>query len=158
MFSLVREIWANKLAGKLSELAKLILLIFFPPSGESFHKGIIITHGDQSIIVRATFCGFLADEKCLKSVFNITGQAGNVPCINCLNVRNRWCKLKAGEQFFWDPAIENRKQTTRGHIDIMIRLVSEATYSNMGQSSNQLWNQLLPNWIALLYLPHEFHT
>ena len=71
------------------------------------------------MIVRATFCGVLADEKCLKSVFYITGQAGSVPCHNCLNVRNRWCKLREGEQFFWDPAIENRKQTKRGHIDIV---------------------------------------
>jgi len=126
VFSLVREVWANKLPGKLSELAKIILLIFFPPSGESFQKGVIISHGDQAIVVRATFCGFLADEKCLKQLFEITGQAGSVLCIDCLNVRNRWCRLKEGEQHYWDPAIENRKQATKTHIEIMIRRVSEA--------------------------------
>lgn len=134
VFSLVKEVWVNMLPCKLSELAKIILLIFFPPIGDSFHKGIIITHGDQSIVVRATFCGFLADEKGLKSIFNITGSSGSVPCIDCLNVRNRWCKLNEGEQFFWDPVVENRKQASTSHIEIMISRVSVAKHRAKNQT------------------------
>ena len=54
------------------------------------------------------------------------GQAGNVPCVNCLNVRNRWCTLKPGEQYYWDPDVARRKAMERNHIDIIIQRISDA--------------------------------
>ena len=38
IFSLVKELWAEELPGKLSELAKIILLVFFPPQWGSFSQ------------------------------------------------------------------------------------------------------------------------
>lgn len=126
-FSLVREIWAEELQGQISELARLILLVFFGEHGSAFQKGVVVSHGGESFVCSATFAGFLADEKGLKQVFGITGQAGNVPCINCLNVRNRWCALKPGEQHFWDPALGSRKQTNRFHVAEILKRLTNAT-------------------------------
>ena len=125
-FSLVREKWAEEMPGKLSELAKLVVLVFFSALGDSFHKGITITCGSESLVIGATFGGFLADEKGLKQLFGIKGQAGNVPCIDCLNVRNRWVTLEPGLQHFWDPDVSQRKKCNRKHVDIILKRLSDA--------------------------------
>ena len=125
-FSLVRELWAEQLPGQLSELTRLILLIFFGEHGTAFQKGISVSCGEEAFVLVATFGGILADEKGLKQIFGITGQAGSVPCISCLNVRNRWCTLKPGEQFFWDPEVGKRTKTNRKHIELILRRLADA--------------------------------
>ncbi len=124
-FALTREIWIKDMAGEMSELCKMVMGVFFSAVGDSFHKGITIQCGAESVVLRANFGGFLADEKGLKELFDVKGQAGNILCMNCLNVRNRWCKLKPGEQHFWDPDISQRKPATSHHIQAMVRRISE---------------------------------
>ena len=124
-FSLTREIWIKDMAGGMSEFCKMVVGVFFSAVGDSFHEGITIQCGAESVVLRATFAGFLADEKGLKELFSVKGQAGNIMCMNCLNVRNRWCTLKPGEQHFWDPDISQRKPATSQHIRAMVRRISE---------------------------------
>lgn len=133
IFSLVREKWAEAMPGKLSELAKLVLRVFFSPNGESFHKGITIQCGSESIVVVASFAGFLADEKGLKQLLEIKGQAGSLPCLSCLNIRNRWVKLLAGDgnQHFWDPDLSKRKQCTHDHVKMMVKRLEDAPTQTM---------------------------
>jgi hypothetical protein len=72
----------------------------------------------------------LADEKALKEVFDIKGQAGNLPCTSCLNIRNRWCDTDAEPtaQKFWDPNLEGRIEKTHGHhMAAVARLIGAST-------------------------------
>ena len=124
-FSLTREIWIKDMPGEMSEFCKMVMLVFFAAVGDSFHKGITIQCGAESVVLRATFGGFLADEKGLKELFSVKGQAGNVLCMNCLNVRNRWCRLQPGQQHFWDPDISQRKPASSHHIREMVHRISE---------------------------------
>ena len=73
----------------MAELCTIVLKVFFSAVGASFHKGITIQCGSESLVIGASFAGFLADQKGLKELFGIKGQARNIPCMNCLNVRNR---------------------------------------------------------------------
>jgi hypothetical protein len=129
VFALVREKWAKKLPGGMSELCKLVLLVFFGESGDSFLSGLTILSGSEAIVVSAVLCGFLADEKALKELFAIKGQAGNVLCpFGCLNIRNRWVDLVPGDglQHFWDPDLTLRKQCRREHVRAMLKRLSDA--------------------------------
>ena len=147
VFSLVREKWIKLLPGELAAMTTIILKIFFRACGESFHKGITISCGGESIVIYATFGGILADEKGLKELFGIKGQAGNVPCMDCLNVRNRWVTLKPGEQFFWDPDISGRKVCTKKHVDIMVKRLTDAPPGQRAKMSTNLGVNYCPQGI-----------
>jgi hypothetical protein len=84
-FSILRVSIGDDVPGGWSYIMKVILLVFFSPTGHSFLKGCIIVNGDRSLEFTAKFCGILSDEKALKECFNIKGQAGMFPCPDCLN-------------------------------------------------------------------------
>lgn len=118
VFTIVRTITIKEeLQGYISAFAKLILKVFFPDgAGASFKSGCTFFNEHAYIVITATFLGFLADEKGLKEVFDIKGQAGSVPCTSCLNVRNRWCATDGTPlQKMWDPNLDGRIAKTHGH-------------------------------------------
>jgi len=127
IFAIIRSTLVHALAGDMSELMKEILLLLWPEVGLSLENGISLEHAGDSIVISFVFAGILADEKGLKEVFDIAGQAGSIPCVlNCFNVRNRWCRLTEGQQHFWDPDLSLRKPTTKEHIDIIVQRIQEA--------------------------------
>ena len=129
-FALARTKAVKCLSGEMSEFTTIILDIFFPERGTSFDRGCTIVHDDGSFVFVAKFEGFLADEKALKDIFDIKGQAGNVPCFSCLNIRNRWCTLETKrtftEQHHWEPDLSKRKPTTHKHIVGVVSRLSDA--------------------------------
>ena len=107
----------QQLQGYISEMAKLILKVFFPDGhGTSFKSGCHFHNENDYIVVTASFKGFLGDEKALKEIFDIKGQARSVPCPSCLNARNRWVATDGTNlQKFWDPNLDGRIAKTHGH-------------------------------------------
>jgi hypothetical protein len=127
-FTLLKSKIVHDLLGDVSELMVFVLNCFFPEFGDSFQRGITLVNGSRSRVVMAEFAGFLADEKGLKEVFGIKGQAGSVPCpLSCFNIRNRWVKLNATLQHFWDPDISRRMPTTHAHVLEMTRRLENAS-------------------------------
>jgi hypothetical protein len=126
-FCLVRSKTAIKLQGGVTELVKHILHEFFPPVGDGFLRGCHVHHGDKAMLFTATFEGMLADEKGLKEVFGIKGQAGNLPCISCLNVRNRWVKIASQPdlQHHWDADLSKRHYATDAHVRAIVHRLSD---------------------------------
>ena len=112
-------------------------------------------HGSDSIVITATFAGFLADEKGLKEVFSIKGQAGSVPCFSCLNIRNRWVKIAGRWQHMWDPDLSQRQYATKDHIIAITNRLSRARASDRGKLETQLGinysAQMLPTISTLKY-------
>ena len=129
VFCLTRELLVKKLPGYVSEFMKLVLHIFFGSEAPSFQNGFVLQHREDSMLFTASFEGFMADEKALKELFDITGQAGNVPCpLSCLNVRNRWVDTSAGGlQKHWDPDLSRRIRTTDSHVKKMVDRLARAT-------------------------------
>ena len=127
IFSLVREMHVEKMPGKMAELTKMVMEIFFSDGDmNSFKFGLVVTSGGESIDVDVTFGGFMCDEKGHKSNLGIKGQAGNTPCFDCYNIKNRWCELEDGQQYFWDPDLSKRKKLTRNHLKIVLDRISTA--------------------------------
>jgi len=126
-FCLVRSKTAIRLQGGVTELVKHILHEFFPPVGDGFQRGCHVHHGDKAMLFTATFEGMLADEKGLKEVFGIKGQAGNVPCISCLNVRNRWVDIASEPdlQHHWDADLSKRRYATDAHVRAIVHRLSD---------------------------------
>ena len=87
--SILRESVIDKLPGGCSYLARLVLRIFFPTTGDSFDKGILIEGPDGSYVIKAIFCGWLADLKEHKSITEWKGVYGNVGCLKCKNLSTR---------------------------------------------------------------------
>ena len=127
VFSLGREIHINKLPGGLADLSRMIIEIFFGNrTDHSFKNGITISNSarNESVVVDVEFAGFLADEKGHKQSLGLKGQAGSTICLDCRNCKNRWCKLQAGEQYYWDPDLDNRKRLTTPHFKAIINAIS----------------------------------
>jgi hypothetical protein len=131
-FALLRSMNAHRLKGDISELMAQVLLLFFPEVGPSFARGITVSNGDVALTFTATFAGFLADEKGLKEVFAIKGQAGSVPCFSHLNCRNRWCTLSGTEHYFWDTDRSKRLNTTPAHVKAITDRLSAAAVAPIG--------------------------
>jgi hypothetical protein len=86
MFGIIRTKVMKELPGGASHLMRLVLRTFFLSTGNSFRTGCIIQHGDKSLQFTAGFCGVLSDEKALKEIYDVKGQAGTFPCPTCFNV------------------------------------------------------------------------
>jgi hypothetical protein len=127
-FSLTRTRTVKLLPGYVSEFMKVMLRVFFPPTGVSFHRGCHIKHGEEALVLTADFAGFIADEKGLKEIFDIKGQAGNLCCISCLNIRNRKVQiaLNALLQHFWDPNLKKRVYATDAHLRLLVAELRES--------------------------------
>ena len=96
----------------MSEVLATSLEIFYPKALQaSFDNGFTVSHGSDHHVIHASFAGILADEKALKEAFGLKGQAGNVLCPDCRNVRNRWCDTSTGGlQKYWDPNLDQRQK------------------------------------------------
>ena len=91
LFSMIRSTVCEKLPGYMSGLMKKVLHVFFSPTGHNFLRGCVIENGGDSHFFTASFGAFLTDEKALKEVFDIKGQAGMFPCFSCRNLAyKRW--------------------------------------------------------------------
>ena len=147
-FTITRSINAKRLASYVSELMKHTLHAFFPEAGDSFKRGCTLQHGSDSISFVASFAGILADEKGLKEVFGIKGQAGNAPCFNCFNIRNRWVTLTEGMQHMWDPDTSKRVPMTNAHITTI--------QNRLANASSQTRRQEIQTKLGINFIPSGF--
>jgi len=88
-FGTIRSSIVKDLPGGVAQLMKLILNVFWPPTGDSFMNGVTIFVRSMPIIVTGIFAGFLADEKAHKELTGTKGASGSKICITCNNVFNR---------------------------------------------------------------------
>ena len=87
-FGTLRSNWADKLPGGISAVMKDVLKVFWKPGGTPNFAttGCILNSGDQAVLFKAHFAGFLGDEKGIKEIFNSKGPAGIRPCLTCKNI------------------------------------------------------------------------
>ena len=87
VFSTIRSTVVNRLPGGVSGLMRHVLLRFFgDPGVPNFREGILLENGDRHFLLRASFVGFLSDEKALKEIFALKGASGTKFCPTCSNV------------------------------------------------------------------------
>lgn len=87
VFTTVRSTVVAHWPGKVSGLMRHALLRFFgDPSMPNFREGIVLQSDDRSFLLRASFAGFLSDEKALKEIFALKGASGTKPCPTCSNI------------------------------------------------------------------------
>lgn len=90
VFGTMRSSLVAKLPGKVSQLMKMVLHIFFSAVGASFTLGVtIVRAGGERIIRTACFSGFIADEKAHNQIVGSKGASGTRPCSTCVNVFGR---------------------------------------------------------------------
>jgi hypothetical protein len=146
-FGIIRSIDAKTLTGYMSEIFAFVVNVFFSEREDSFAKGVLLQNGSESCMLFANFGGVLGDEKALKEVFGIFGQAGNVPCISCLNVRNRWVNFRGDDslQRHWDPDLSKRIGTTENDIREMCKIVSDPNLTNRKDVEKNLGLHYMPS-------------
>ena len=156
-FGVIRNAIVEDFSGMVSEFMRIIVSVLFGTTGgDSWLTGTTVMNGGRSMIIRAKFAGFLADEKGLKEVFEIAGQAGSAPCISCLNVRNRWVATDGVETMkMWDTDRSKVVKTTDNHIWIKTRKLQEAAASGNNKMLKQTQTALGCNYIekGLLFDP-----
>ena len=112
-------------------------------------------------LVTATFAGFLADEKALKDIFDIKGQAGHLPCPSCLNIRNRWVDITSNDalQYHWDPDLSKRTCSTDATFRMLIDRLKEAAKGTKG-SLKKLQTDIGVNYCppGILFDDHLMHN
>lgn len=73
--------------GQVSGLLRALLHQFYSQDGHNLARtGLLAPFGGETFLVRASFAGFLGDEKALKEVYNVKGASGSKPCLNCKNI------------------------------------------------------------------------
>ena len=88
IFGALRTRILESVAGGASALMVKILNLCLVDGSTNLAKGFFITRGGSQRLCRSAFAGFIADEKQLKEIYDIKGQAGVKPCISCQNVVN----------------------------------------------------------------------
>ena len=88
-FGTLRSSIVDGIRGGMPHLMKLILRIFFAPSGHNFSTGVTIVNGREDILFTARFAGFLADEKAQNQIQDAKGSSGTKCCLACNNVFSR---------------------------------------------------------------------
>ena len=86
LFGVVRSKLVADLPGGVSQLMRRVLNIFYAERGDSFARGCVIPCPQGSVLLRASFAGFLSDEKAHKEILQTKGAAGTKPCVSCKNV------------------------------------------------------------------------
>jgi hypothetical protein len=87
LFGVVRSSLVEDLPAGESQLMRRVLNVFFPKKGPSFaHQCILCCPGGGKFVCRATFAGFLADEKAHKEILEAKGASGTKPCVSCKNI------------------------------------------------------------------------
>ena len=87
-FGIFRSCLLDSIPGGVSALVKAVLKVFWKPGGSPnlATTGCILNHGNENILFRARFGGFLGDEKGMKEVFMSKGPGGMRPCLSCKSV------------------------------------------------------------------------
>lgn len=89
-FGVIRSTVVHKIDGGVSWLMSRVLEHFFLREPFSFTSGIVLPLFRGDTMVRASYCGLLADEKAQKMTCDVKGSSGVKPCLTCKNVtRNR---------------------------------------------------------------------
>ena len=88
-FGFMRTTLAEEINGGVSALMGRVLEILFVGPVHSFTDGIVVALNAGHTVIRATFCGILADEKAHKETFNVKGASGKKPCLSCANVMSK---------------------------------------------------------------------
>ena len=88
-FSILRATVMNSLSGGASYLARLIMRIFFPESGDSLSTGVILkgTGTNPDYMITGVFAGWLCDLDGHKKVTQWKGWSGHMCCPDCSNLR-----------------------------------------------------------------------
>ena len=89
-FSILRSTIIHSLPGGMSYLARVILRIFFPVSGDSMDSGILIQSPSGPFIVKCKFVGWLADLVGHKEITEWKGHGGKICCLTCHNLQNEF--------------------------------------------------------------------
>ena len=84
--SILRSTIIKSLPGGMTYLARIILRLFFPKSGESMNSGILIQSPDGPLLVKCKFVGWLADLAGHKEITEWKGVGGIVCCMDCGNI------------------------------------------------------------------------
>ena len=88
-FSILRSKIIEDIPGRMTYLARVILRVFFPESGESMTTGILIESSSGPMLIKAQFAGWLADLVGHKEITEWKGHGGNVCCLGCDNLDSR---------------------------------------------------------------------
>ncbi len=89
LLGVIRTSLVDDMPAGESGLMRHMLNICFQATSPSFILGIVIPICAESIILRAVFGGFLADEKAHKEIFLVKGASGTKFCTTCKNCVNR---------------------------------------------------------------------
>ena len=127
-FGVLRSRLLSSIPGGISGLMRMVLRIFFSPDGHSFKRGCVVSHGSESIMVTAVFCGFMADEKGLKEVFDIKGQSGVKCCFNCGNLARHTDLATSGPNLvdLTCSDLSKFKKITPGMLKVMLKRLTES--------------------------------
>jgi hypothetical protein len=89
-FSVLRSAMVADVDAGMSYIARLILHVFFPDTGDSLERGIFLRspNGEQYMI-KAIFAGWLCDLAGHKDILCWKGWQGNVCCFGCRNLDRR---------------------------------------------------------------------
>ena len=96
VFCTIRSNIVAKIEGGMSFMCRLILRTFFPKTGHSMDRGIMLNHKSDTYVMTARFAGFLCDLKGHKENLEWKGTGGNVCCITCANCDKRLVGDHAG--------------------------------------------------------------
>ena len=89
-FSILRCSIIDTFDGAVSYLARVILHYFFPSTGESLARGIVLKDPNgEPYVVKANFCGWLCDLAAHRDILCWKGWNANVCCPECDNVNPR---------------------------------------------------------------------
>ena len=86
LMTVVRSSIVSQWPGQVSGFIKDIMKIMFCNVAPRFSTGVALVNNGRSILLRATFSGFLCDEKALKEIFALKGASGSKPCPTCQNL------------------------------------------------------------------------
>ena len=81
----------NSFDGGMAEFMPMLMRIMFPESGGGMQTGAHIVHRSsngevRTIVFRAKFGGFIADDDAHKQLWGFKGASGRKPCFGCMNV------------------------------------------------------------------------
>lgn len=132
----IRSTIIHKISGGMSYIARLLLRMFFPETGHSLERGVMLNlPGGDSILVTAVFAGFLCDLKGHKEVTEWKGTGGNVCCITCANIDSRLSGDT--DDVHGLDCFDYRKFKKRSNVDVYT-LFDELTARCHGQSKRQI--------------------
>jgi hypothetical protein len=87
-FGSLKTTSVDVLVGGVAGLMTTIMKMLFCDGYANFSSGFTFCINGGYRVCRAAFAGFIADEKGLKEFYDIKGQGGVKPCIDCKNVVN----------------------------------------------------------------------